>query len=69
MSYVLYSSYTQTNYSGYIIFPLTIAALFAALIYLKIAMFGIAYGWDVAGLSVDHAIYVSQGSVASPTEV
>jgi len=46
------------------------AALFAALIiYLKIILFGIAYGWDTAGLSVDHAIYVSQGSVASPTDV
>lgn len=56
--------------SGYIIYPLTIAALFAALIiYLKIFLFGIAYGWDMAGLSVDHAIYVSQGSVANPTEV
>lgn len=56
--------------SGYVIFPLTIAALFAALIiYLKIVLFGIAYGWDTAGLSVDHAIYVSQGSVANPTEV
>jgi hypothetical protein len=56
--------------SGYVIFPLTIAALFATLIiYLKIVLFGIAYGWDMAGLSVDHAIYVSQGSVANPTEV
>lgn len=56
--------------SGYIIFPLAIAALFAALIiYLKILLFGIAYGWDMAGLSVDHAIYVSQGSVANPTVV
>jgi hypothetical protein len=61
----------KVNYlSGYIIFPLTIAALVAALIiYLKILLFGIAYGWDIAGLSVDHAIYVSQGSVANPTEV
>ena len=56
--------------SGYIFSPLIIAALFAALIiYLKIFLFGIAYGWDTAGLSVDHAIYVSQGSVANPTEV
>jgi hypothetical protein len=56
--------------SGYIIFPLAVAAGFAALIiYLKIVLFGIAYGWDMAGLSVDHAIYVSQGSVANPTEV
>jgi hypothetical protein len=56
--------------SGYVIFPLTIAALFATLIiYLKIVLSGIAYGWDMAALLVDHAIYVSQGSVANPTEV
>jgi hypothetical protein len=56
--------------SGYVFVPLAIAALLAALIiYLKIVVFGIAYGWDMAGLSVDHAIYVSQGSVANPTEV
>jgi pimeloyl-ACP methyl ester carboxylesterase len=61
----------KLNYlSGYIFLPLTFTALFAALIiYLKIVLFGIAYGWDMAGLSVDHAIYVSQGSVANPTEV
>jgi len=58
------------DWSGYVIFPLGVAALIAALIiYLKIILFGIAYGWDTAGLSVDHAIYVSQGSVANPTEV
>jgi hypothetical protein len=58
------------DFSGYVIFPLGLAALFAALIiYMKIILFGIAYGWDIAGLSVDHAIYVSQGSVANPTEV
>jgi len=56
--------------SGYIIIPLAVAAVFAALIiYLKTVLFGIAYGWDMAGLSVDHAIYVSQGGAANPTEV
>jgi hypothetical protein len=61
----------KLGYVGeYIIFPLAGAAVLAALIiYLKIILFGIAYGWDMAGLSVDHAIYVSQGSVANPTEV
>jgi pimeloyl-ACP methyl ester carboxylesterase len=65
------SLHDKLNYlSRFIIFPLTIAALFAAIIiYLRIALFGIAYGWDIAGLSVDHAIYISQGSVANPTEV
>jgi hypothetical protein len=63
--------HVKVNYlSGYILFPLSIAAIFAALIvYLKTVLFGIAYGWDMAGLSVDHAIYVSQGSTANPTEV
>jgi pimeloyl-ACP methyl ester carboxylesterase len=63
--------YDKLEFLGrYSIIPLSVAALFAALIiYLKILLFGIAYGWDVAGLSVDHAIYVSQGSVANPTEV
>ena len=39
------------------------------MICLKIILFGIAYGYDMAGLSVDHAIYVSQGNVANLTEV
>ncbi len=58
------------NLTGNLLLPFSIAALLGALIiYLKIVLFGIAYGWDMAGISVDHAIYVSQGSIANATEV
>jgi hypothetical protein len=41
----------------------------AALIFVKVVLFGIAYGWDMAGLSMDHAIYVSPGSFVQKTEL
>lgn len=58
------------NFTGNLLLPFSIAAVLGALIiYFKIVLFGIAYGWDMAGISVDHAIYVSQGSIANATEV
>jgi hypothetical protein len=34
----------------------------AILLISKLLLFGFAYGWDLAGLSINHAIYVTRGS-------
>jgi hypothetical protein len=44
-------------------------AIGAILIFARLFLLGIGYGWDMAGLSINHAIYVSPGSFNQPTEV
>jgi hypothetical protein len=34
----------------------------------KLLLLGIGYGWDMAGLSLSHAIYISAGSFKQKTE-
>lgn len=61
--------FIETN-SLYLAIPFA-ALLYAGalLIFVKVILFGIAYGWDMAGLSMDHEIYVSPGSFVQKTDL
>src|ERR1035438_7484250 len=55
-------------YMSYVEAPLVIACvIWAALIFGKLLLLGIGYGWDMAGLSLRHAIYNSAGSFKQET--
>lgn len=57
-------------YMSYVEAPLVIACvIWAALIFGKLLLLGIGYGWDMAGLSLSHAIYISAGSFKQKTEI
>ena len=59
----------EGRYFPYVGIPLTGSlTIAAALIFTKVVLFGIAYGWDMAGLSMNHSIHVSPGSLAQKTE-
>ena len=60
----------HAGYMSYVVAPLVIARLiWAALILVKFLLLGIGYGWDMAGLSLSHAIYISAGSFKQETEI
>jgi pimeloyl-ACP methyl ester carboxylesterase len=60
----------DANVGPYFYIPiLFFVAIPALLIYAKVILFGIAYGWDIGGLSLNHSIYVSPGSFQQKTEV
>jgi hypothetical protein len=60
----------HAGYMSYVERPLVIACLiWAALILVKFLLLGIGYGWDMAGLSLSHAIYISAGSFKQETEI
>jgi pimeloyl-ACP methyl ester carboxylesterase len=59
----------HAGYMSYVGAPLVIACLiWAVLIFGKLLLLGIGYGWDMAGLSLSHAIYISAGSFKQETE-
>jgi len=60
----------HAGYMSYVEAPLVIACLiWAVLIFGKFLLLGIGYGWDMAGLSLNHAIYISAGSFKQETEI
>jgi hypothetical protein len=60
----------HAGYMSYVEEPLAIACwVWAALILGKLLLLGIGHGWDMAGLSLNHAIYISAGSFKQETEV
>jgi pimeloyl-ACP methyl ester carboxylesterase len=60
----------HAGYMSYVEAPLVMACLiWAALILVKFLLLGIGYGWDMAGLSLSHAIYISAGSFKQETEI
>jgi hypothetical protein len=60
----------HAGYMSYVEAPFVIACLiWAALILGKLLLLGIGHGWDMAGLSLSHAIYISAGSFKQKTEI
>jgi len=49
--------------------PVIACSIWAALILGKLLLLGIGHGWNIAGLSLSHAIFVSAGSFKQETEI